>query len=132
VLNLQHDYNGEERKGMDWNGLEGRGLEWRGKERNGFMKITIIAKNEKGTLALQQHIKECVKLGKVQRFALRQLGYSQEVICDDPLTLQIYSKPGSIFSLAKPKHIIQEIDEAMKKNGADILTDYEIKEGDIE
>lgn len=81
-------------------------------------KIKVIAKNKRGEKALRQHISETLKMNRLKKSMLKRMGYNQDVTAGDPLTLEIWSKPGSPFDLAKPEHIAEEIEEALKLNGA--------------
>lgn len=82
------------------------------------MKIKIIAKNETGKKAIEQHVLESLKLRGPRKYMLKKLGYSQKVTLDDPYTLFCEFK-GSLSGMIKIDHFKDEVNEALKKNGAD-------------
>ena len=86
--------------------------------------IKIIAKTEKGIDAIKQHIAEHLKMNRLKRAAVKRRGYNQEVTCETPFTLSIWSTPGKPFSIVKPKHTRDEIKETLLLNGAKINQDY--------
>jgi hypothetical protein len=90
------------------------------------MKIRIIARNENGEKAIQQHYVESMKVGRAKRMMMRQLGMRQEITRLQPYTLEVsISEKLSVFM--KNKHITEEINEAMLKNGATLEDDYRIE-----
>lgn len=87
--------------------------------------IKIIAKTDAGGKAIRQHIEECYKLGNfAHNKAFKLMGYRQELIIGPPITLQIEITNPVYQSLIKPKHMMDEIADAMHQNGAIRDIDY--------
>lgn len=90
--------------------------------------LKIISKTEIGEKAMQIHYDDVMKLNRVKKFALKQTGYNHTLTGKQPSILLIWASPNSAFSLVKPKHLKEEIDEAMVLNGAKVNIDYYYEE----
>lgn len=91
------------------------------------MEFQIISKTYIGKNALEIHIRESRKIGFTQKTMLKQLGISQNIISNDPFTLSVNIKNKRLSQLINPDHILREIKDVMKKNGAEENIDYEVK-----
>lgn len=86
--------------------------------------IKIIAQTPEGHNALEKHIAESMKLNKKARITQNMLGIKQSVISTNPLILEVSFKNVGVRAVLKPAHVIDEIKEAMRINGAVHDIDY--------
>ena len=86
--------------------------------------IKIIAKTEKGREAILKHVHESNKAFFLTRKLRKEVGFLQEIISEQPMTLEVTARTNTILSRTKCSHAMELIDEAMKLNGADIHIDY--------
>ena len=89
-------------------------------------KIKIQAITNKGKKALEQHIEETKKLGFKQKLIFKAAGYSQAVICHNPVIIQLtinnkHAEKDKFMDL-----IIDEITTALEENGAIKEKDYKV------
>ena len=89
--------------------------------------LKIIAKTEEGKKAINQHISESHKQKLHVKIMFKQMGYHQELINTDPLTLEITLKNKRLGGMIKKEHFVREITEALKLNGAIMDIDYSIE-----
>jgi len=91
------------------------------------MKIKIIAITEKGKKAIMCHVRESLTMSWKRKQALKMLGYRQDIISEEPLTLECEYK-GAVGALMNQplriKHFTDEVDSALKENGAERDIDY--------
>jgi hypothetical protein len=90
-------------------------------------RVTIIAKTQAGKEAIEKHIEESFKVGKIKKTMFKMMGFSQETITQNPLTLKIELSNKHYQALIKPEHFILPIIDALKENGAIKNKDYTIK-----
>jgi hypothetical protein len=89
--------------------------------------IKIISKTEIGDKAIMMHYQETLKMSFIKKQMLKKTGFNQDITSKLPLVLSIWATPNSMFSMAKSKHIIEEIDTAMNLNQAENGKDYVIE-----
>ena len=88
--------------------------------------ITITATTSKGTNAIKTHLAEYKKKSFKDKLIFKTAGFNQEVVSEDPLTLELIVNNRHI---SNPHYLIMvtdQIKEALKSNGA-TSTDYELK-----
>lgn len=86
--------------------------------------VKIIAVNNKGKMALEHHVFESLKASKKNKLMFKMLGYSQEVISDNPYTLELSLRQKTFQVLVKCEDICKKIEEALNENGAIRGRDY--------
>ena len=89
--------------------------------------ITIKAITTKGKAALEQHFQESQKLRIVHRLTFKKMGFRQEIISDDPHTLEISITNPYFQSVMQKGQMLKEVHKALKKNGADKNKDYQVQ-----
>lgn len=82
-----------------------------------MIKVILRAKSRQGREALEQHYNESRAL---------KLGITQKLISKEPYTLQV-TLSKHLSAILKEEHIRLGITEAMKKNGAKEVIDYNIE-----
>lgn len=87
----------------------------------------IIALNETGTKALEQHIAESMKEPRRNKLMFKLMGYTQKVINLDPYTIEIEINNKRLAQFLEPRDFARKVVETMTKNGAKEEIDYIIK-----
>ena len=88
-------------------------------------------KTKKGEKALRQHIKETRKIKLRDKMIFKAAGYKQDIILENPVSIVLevnnkYMKYNPSFLGC----IMYEIEKALKTNGAEKETDYNITTDD--
>jgi len=81
-------------------------------------EIVISAVNEQGHKALQEHIDSYKKIGFINQMTMKMMGYSQEVLNQQPLSLSFKVNNKRMEAEHHFKAILEEIKTALELNGA--------------
>jgi len=88
--------------------------------------VLIISLTPQGKAALQQHLKDQAKEPWHQRKIFQQ--FYQQTITEEPFSISIEHRNHHVAAIIPFTSMIIPIHEAMRKNYAKQLIDYEVKE----
>lgn len=89
--------------------------------------LIITATTPQGTTALKEHIQESMKFARTTKAMMKLLQIKQQVIGENPYTLELHIGNKRMRSMLKPTHMINEIKPSLKEKGAEINRDYTIE-----
>lgn len=89
--------------------------------------IKIISITDQGKIALEQCIVEGMKEGKASKMMFKMLGYTQEVVENNPLIVEITLKRKVFQKILKAQDMINKIESIMRENKAIQDIDYKIE-----
>jgi len=92
--------------------------------------LKLITLTVKGREALQQHLKESATLTRRKKIMFKMLGWHQEIISEEPLTLYIELRKEAFAKMVRTSDIKREIEMTMALNGANSGEDYIIENGE--
>jgi len=90
-------------------------------------EVKIITMTPIGRAALEGHLKESARMRWDQKQMFRLLGFSQNVISQDPFTVSLFLSNRRLSQQIQPDHFTGIIDAALESNGAKKDIDYKLE-----